>query len=91
MEFEGLATGVSIGITALCAFAVLFVSSKSFLHKIHLHNLTVEARTLRNEYQRRLEAIRSGRYEAVQLLPGLAQTDEEPFMEVGEAPPAKAA
>lgn len=84
MDLPPVAVAASLAVTAFAIFAALYVLAARFLYEVALHDLKLEATRLREEYARRLEALRKGAIE-VDILP-----DEE-VEEILPEPPAAAA
>lgn len=67
--------GLTLLVSGLGLLGVAYIAASRLLQELSLHDLRVEAYRLRAEYQRRLEEIKKGQSEQVELLvPGLHAT-----------------
>ena len=86
---------INLLIIAFFAVAVLYCSSAYLLRAMHVHKLTVEAHTLKNQYAKRLDMLRQGMVTEIEIIsPGkdqemvgvdIVDEDEEPTKEVKNA------
>lgn len=75
MDYQPIYTLAMIAATAACCIGVFYICATSIRDENALHDVTVEARKMRIEFDRRVSARNAGRHAD-------QQEDEEPIMEV---------